>query len=215
MGGKSQTRPNIFPWYFTILGWTFPTFYIEFPTWNQYFGDKKNPKLGPTFSHDILQYWDKHSQLFMLNSQHKISILGTKKNTKLDPKFSHDIYQHWDENSQCMTSISQHPLWNCISQWNPKKLPSIPQHWETHSHDWVMNLGILRKFPIRELVIFSCEHGSIFWLSHTVIKAKFMPGVESTFWKDAGICSEIARLNTLISLVQLNINRYGYFLFFT
>ena len=38
-----------------------------------------NPKLGPTFSHDILQYWDKHSQLFMLNFQHEISILGTKK----------------------------------------------------------------------------------------------------------------------------------------
>ena len=116
---KSQTRPNIFPWYFTI--------------------------------------WDKHSQLFMLNFQHEISILGTKKNPKLDPKFSHDIYQHWDEHSQCMTSISQHPLWNCISQWNPKNLPSIPQHWETNSHDWVMNLGIFLKFPIRELVIFSCD----------------------------------------------------------
>ena len=38
-----------------------------------------NPKLGPTFSHDILQYWDEHSQLFTLNSQHEISILGTKK----------------------------------------------------------------------------------------------------------------------------------------
>ena len=45
--GKSQTRPNIFPWYFTILGWTFPTFYIEFPTWNQYFGDKKKSQTRP------------------------------------------------------------------------------------------------------------------------------------------------------------------------
>ena len=84
------------------------------------------------------------------------SVFWRQKNPKLDPKFSHNIYQHWNEHSQCMTSISQHPLWNCISQWNPKKLPSIPQHWETNSHDWVMNLRILRKFPIRELVIFSC-----------------------------------------------------------
>ena len=74
------------------------------------FWGQKNPKLGPTFSHDILQYWDKHSQLFTLNYQHEISILGTKKSPKLDPKFSHDIYQHWDEHSQCMTTISQHTL---------------------------------------------------------------------------------------------------------
>ena len=93
------------------------------------------------------------------------SVFWGQKNPKLDPKFSHDIYQHWDEHSQCMTSISQHPLWNCISQWNPKKLPSIPQHWETNSHDWVMNLGILKEFSIRELVIFSCVLGEVIGLS--------------------------------------------------
>ena len=112
---KSQTRPNIFPWYFTILGWTFPTFYIEFPTWNQYFGDKKNPKLGPTFSHDIFNIGINIPNFLCWIPNVKSVFLGQKK-SQTRPQISHDIYQHWDEHSQCMTSISQHPLWNCISQ---------------------------------------------------------------------------------------------------
>ena len=79
-----------------------------------------NPKLGPTFSHDILQYWDEHSQLFTLNSQHEISILGTKKNPKLGPTFSHDILQYWDEHSQLFTLNSQHE----ISILGTKKIPN-------------------------------------------------------------------------------------------
>ena len=68
-----------------------------------------NPKLGPTFSHDILQYWDEHSQLFTLNSQHEISNLG-QKNPKLGPTFSHDILQYWDKHSQLFMLNSQHEI---------------------------------------------------------------------------------------------------------
>ena len=128
-----------------------------------------NPSSFPWYC----QYWDKHSQHEELISQHEIGILGTKTNPKLDPTTSHDIFQYWDKHSQCSGSISQHQKWICFSQWNPNELPIISQDWDTNSHNWVMNLGILWEFPIWELGIFSCAARN--WISHTNLLCSIKP----------------------------------------
>ena len=64
---------------FYNIGMNFPNVFHWIPNMKSVFRGQKKSQTRPSIFLWYFQYRDKHSQLFMLNSQHEISILGTKK----------------------------------------------------------------------------------------------------------------------------------------